>query len=165
LLFQIYNPHYWVISASFGVISLNMNSVSNSLRNCVLLLTSTKSEYTFLMSATSTSADFLFWATRLDVVIKWIEYLREHSFPILVRSFIAPSVISTSSSWHLISRIWLISLSLYGTVVTIRDLSKRSIGRPWGDLYYVPLILVTPLLVAITKIGAWSLSKALLRKE
>jgi len=47
----------------------------------------------------------------------------------------------------------------------MRDLSKRSIGSPWGDLYYVPLIFVTPLLVAITKIGAWSLSKALFRKE
>ena len=42
----------------------------------------------------------------------------------------------------------------------IINLSKRSSGRPCGDLYCVPRILAMPLLVAVINTGDKSLSRA-----
>jgi len=92
-------------------------------------------------------------------------YLRDVSSPIEVKSSIASSVISTSSSSHLIYKIYEISFSLYGFVVMINRRSSKSNGIPWGLLWLVPLILTIPLLVARITTGAVSLSKALFKKE
>jgi len=43
---------------------------------------------------------------------------------------------------------------LYGSVVIIKALSRRSMGRPCGLRYSVPLIFVIPLFVAMTTTGA-----------
>ena len=69
------------------------------------------------------------------------------------------------SRTHRILTISRVSSSSYDFVEMINIRSSRSAGIPWGDLYFVPLILVIPLLLAMTTSGARSPSSARLRKE
>ena len=61
---------------------------------------------------------------------------------------------------YLMVRIFRISSSLYGVVEMIINLSSKSSGRPWGDLYCVPRIFAMPRFVAVIKTGDRSLSSA-----
>jgi len=74
--------------------------------------------------------DPLLFATNVEVDIKLIAYLSDDSKPILVNNSIASSLISTSSSSHLIVNIWHISFSWYGLVEIISNLSNKSMGIP-----------------------------------
>ena len=60
------------------------------------------------------------------------------------------------------ARICTISCGVYGRVLMMTSLSRRSTGMPWGELMSVPRMSHMPLLVAKTTMGARALSRALL---
>ena len=77
--------------------------------------------------------------------MSWIAYLKVVSPPIPVKNSIAYSVISTSSSSHLVSIICRISSLVYGFVWMISSLSSKSKGIPCGLwlLTFLPFVVGT----------------------
>jgi hypothetical protein len=78
-----------------------MKCFAYSFKNCTDRFSSTNREYTLLTSGTSTTVAFRRRATRLDVEMSWMAYLKDVSEPILVRISSAASDSVTSSSSHL----------------------------------------------------------------